>query len=256
MPSEKGRQIIPAATVVIFRKGVSTGQPPQLLMLQRARAMRFAGGATVFPGGQVDPEDRVLARRLLPDQPEELRAARVAAIRETLEETGLLIASPSAISAQAARDGREQLRHEGALAPVLERMNWTLEPERLAFFAHWCPARERAFDTRFFVTDLGTGEVDIRVDETENTRLFWATAGETLDRAQRGALQVIFPTLRNLERLATYARFEDALNDVKRHPPRRIQPWIERRSDGEWLLIPEDLGYPVCAQPLETAQRG
>ena len=91
-------EVIPAATVVIFRN-CPRGGPPELLMVQRSKGMRFAGGATVFPGGRIDPEDRKLAAQLLPDMVPEEAAARVAAMRETLEETGLAIAVDGLVSA-------------------------------------------------------------------------------------------------------------------------------------------------------------
>ena len=81
-------EVIPAATVVIFRN-CPRGGPPELLMVQRSKGMRFAGGATVFPGGRIDPEDRKLAAQLLPDMVPEEAAARVAAMRETLEEISI-----------------------------------------------------------------------------------------------------------------------------------------------------------------------
>ena len=79
----------PAATLVIFRNAPAGG-PPELLMVQRAKEMRFAGGAAVFPGGRVDDADFALAEALGAadeDHRDEL-AARIAAVRETLEETG------------------------------------------------------------------------------------------------------------------------------------------------------------------------
>ena len=78
---------IPAATVVIFRE--SESGPPELLMVERAKAMAFAGGALVFPGGRIDPGDHALAATL-PDAPQDA-PARIAATRETIEETGLAI---------------------------------------------------------------------------------------------------------------------------------------------------------------------
>ncbi|MBT0669820.1 NUDIX domain-containing protein [Novosphingobium profundi] len=255
MPPSAGN-FVPAATLVIFRQNPQVGQPPQLLMVERSPRMRFAAGASVFPGGRVDPADRELARALEPEAPLEMASARIAAIRETLEETGLLVGCLDPVTPEAAREGRALLAREGALAPVLARMGWTLAPDRLAFFAHWCPNLERAFDTRFFLADLGSGEVEIAVDETENSRLFWASAAQTLEMAENGATRLIFPTLRNLERLARFGSYAEALADVERHPPRRIQPRSETRCDGQWLAIPDDLGYPVCAQRLESVRRG
>ncbi|WP_039392198.1 NUDIX hydrolase [Novosphingobium sp. MBES04] len=255
-PTDPPEDMVPAATVVIFRRSPRPGGPPELLMVKRAPKMRFAAGALVFPGGRVDAEDTALARRLLPDEDETLGAGRIAAIRETLEETGLLIANPAAVSPQAVREGRELLLREGALAPVLERMGWELDPGRLTFYAHWCAPGTRPFDTRFFLTDLGRGQVDIAVDETENTYLFWASARDTLALCERGEGRVIFPTRRNLERLAGHATFAEAKADAQAHPPRRIRPVIEHREDGDWLTIPEGRGYPVCAEAMASVQRG
>ena len=76
---------IPAATIVVFRD--RAGQPPELLIVERAAGMAFAGGALVFPGGRIDPGDHALGAALPGDADE--NAARVAAIRETIEEAGV-----------------------------------------------------------------------------------------------------------------------------------------------------------------------
>jgi 8-oxo-dGTP pyrophosphatase MutT (NUDIX family) len=251
---EDSPEVIPAATVVIFRK--AEPGPPELLMVQRSRALRFAGGAAVFPGGKVDPADRVLATQICPDDDPEIAAARIAAIRETLEETGLVIATREPVSAEEAAAARALLIAEGNLAAVLQAYGWTLEPERLVFYAHWCPPFARAFDTRFFVIDLGTGAVDIAVDATENTKLFWISATAALDLADRGEISVIFPTRRNLERLAQFDSFDEALTDIARHPVTCVRPGQVDRDGEIWLQIPDGHGYPVLGQPLATATRG
>lgn len=252
---EHGPRVIPAATVIIFRQS-KTGGAPQLLMVQRAREMRFAGGAAVFPGGRVDPADRELAARLDPDTPIEVAAARIAAIRETLEETGLMIATRDPVSATDAAEARAMLCEGARLELVLHHFDWHLAFERLTLFAHWCPLWDGAFDTRFFIADLGTGAVDITVDATENTRLFWISAADALEMADHGELSVIFPTRRNLERLADLTDHAAALADIERHPVRRIHPTVEIREGAEWLVIPPDSGYPVLGQPKATARRG
>src|SRR4051794_26018934 len=89
---------IPAATLIVMRE--RTGGPPELLMVERTRRMAFAGGAMVFPGGRIDDADRALAQDFgEPDAP-----FRIAAIRETLEETGIpvgIVAEPILDQAQA-----------------------------------------------------------------------------------------------------------------------------------------------------------
>jgi 8-oxo-dGTP pyrophosphatase MutT (NUDIX family) len=254
MPAD-GPKVVPASTVVIFRSPRS-GTAPELLMVQRAREMRFAGGATVFPGGRVDPADRDLAAALMPGDPIELAAARIAGIRETLEETGLMIATREAVNPDEAVAARRMLHECGELAPVLEHFGWHIETGSLTLFAHWCPPMDRAFDTRFFVHDLGTGAVDVTVDATENTRLFWASAAQALEMADSGQISVIFPTMRNLERLALFGSHAEVLDHIARYPVRRLSADMVTRDGADWLTIPEGHGYPVLGQPMATANRG
>lgn len=250
------QQIVPAATAVIFRKGPAGGAP-ELLMVQRTREMRFAANAAVFPGGRVDPADRVLAAALAPDADAELAAARIAAIRETLEETGLAVSLRAPVAAEEAVAARALLIEQGELAAVLDRFGWQLDLDSLVPFARWCPRElERPFDTFFFLADLGTGEVDITVDATENSRLFWLSAAEALHRAETGELLVIFPTRRNLERLAQFASFAEARAHAEAIPVRMISPTAQLRDGERWLTIPEGLGYPVTSEPLSRAMRG
>ncbi len=248
---------IPAATVVVFRQSATDG-PPELLMVQRAKEMRFAGGAAVFPGGRVDPADGELATRLDPDADIEVLAARIAGVRETLEETGLAIGLRRQVSATEAADARAMLIELGALDPVLERFGWTLALDLLVPFARWCPKPTGTFDTRFFLTDLGTGAVDITVDATENTRLFWASAAGALALADAGEISVIFPTRRNLDRLALFCNFAEAKAQCDAIPVATVSPNVEERDGEQWLVIPDyqARGYPVEGQTLATAKRG
>lgn len=247
--------MIPAATVVIFRNA-KAGGPPELLMVQRAKEMRFAGGAAVFPGGKVDPADHELAQALAPNADPEITAARIAGIRETLEETGLAIGLSRQVTVAEAIAARALLLEEGALAPVLEKFGWTLVLDSLVPFARWCPNWDKAFDTRFFLFNLGTGAVDVVVDATENSRLFWSSAAETLRRADADDIHVIFPTRRNLERLAQFSSFEEARAHADAIPVQTICPRQQERDGEMWLTIPEGFGYPVTAQPMANVKRG
>ena len=250
---------IPAATMVIFRHA-PTGGAPQLLMVQRAKEMRFAGGAAVFPGGRVDEADRVLAQQLGAFEPGEIdeQAARIAAVRETLEETGLAVGFHQNPSLAEARRAREVLLSTGELAPTLAELGWTLDLERLVAFSRWRPRHKevRVFDTRFYLADLGTGAVDLAVDDTENTHLFWASASDALGMADSGEIKVIFPTRRNLERLAQFGNFAEALDHVAQFPSCMITPFMELREGEPWLMIPADAGYPVAGEKLASAARG
>jgi 8-oxo-dGTP pyrophosphatase MutT (NUDIX family) len=252
----------PAATVVIFRQP-ALDRPPELLMVQRSREMRFAGGAAVFPGGRIDPADRDFAAALIGagdpalscDDHDEL-AARIAAIRETLEETGLVIGMDRAVSGTQAAQARAMLLVAGALAPVLAQLSWQITPQVLVPFARWCPMRENSFDTRFYLADLGTGAVDITVDQTENTHLFWASAADALAMADRDEISVIYPTRRNLDRLALFGSYAEACAQAAAHPVRMITPSQIDEEGQRWLTIPDGLGYPVTRQAMDSVLRG
>lgn len=246
---------IPAATIVVFRKS-ATGGPAELLMLERAGSMRFAGGAAVFPGGRVDDADHDLAATL--DHGLDLHdaASRIAGIRETLEEAGLAVALQGPIDAVSAARGREMLLAGGTLAPVLDAFGWTPDLDALQPWARWCPDWQGAFDTRFYLADLGTGAVDVAVDDTEHTHLFWASAAEALTMADRGEISVIFPTRRNLERLALFSDFATARDHARQFPLRTISPERIEIDGTMHLTIPNDLGYPVTSEALSTVKRG
>lgn len=255
MPESATMTFKPAATVVIFRHAADGGAA-EVLMVQRAQEMRFAGGAAVFPGGRIDEADRVLAASLFPESDPDETAARIAAVRETLEETGLAIALTRPVSAQEAREARALLLEEGLLAPVLERFGWTLDLTALTPFARWCPRWDGAFDTRFFLCNLGTGAVEIAVDATENTRLFWTSAAKALEMADSGEISVIFPTRRNLERLAQFTSFAETRQHAEITPIRTVSPQRVERGGEMFLTIPEGLGYPVTSQAMATVKRG
>lgn len=257
MSETEQRTSIPAATVVVFRNAADGG-PPEILMTVRAKAMTFAGGMAVFPGGRLDDADRDLAARLGSDDEDET-AHRIAAVREALEETGLAVGIAQQPTADEVRRARELLLESGALAPVLETMGWTLELDRIVPFARWNPRNERIpriFDTRFYLADLGTGAVELEIDDTETTHLFWTTAAGALEAADRGEIALIFPTRRNLERLAGFASYAEARAQAEAIPVRTITPWMEDRGGETWLRIPSDAGYPVDGEPLTSVARG
>ena len=252
---------IPAATVVLMRD--RAGGAPELLMLERARAMAFAGGALVFPGGRIDPADHTLAT--LQDRadgsdasgdPDDV-AARIAAVRETLEEAGVAVGLSGAPSRETMQAIREALADGVPLAQVLAANGLSLALNDLVPFARWCPQHSvaRIFDTRFYLVRAPEG-ADAIVDATENVRLFWGSAQSVLDDADAGRVTIIYPTRRNLERLARYRSFDEAAADARAWPIRTITPWQEERDGGRHLCIPDDLGYPITSELLTGAMRG
>jgi hypothetical protein len=92
-------------------------------------------------------------------------------------------------------------------------------------------------------------------DETESVHTFWASARTVLGEIEAGRAKAIFPTRRNLERLARFGSPDEARADAKLHPVRRITPWVEERDGRRFVCIPEGIGYPVTSEPYESARR-
>ncbi|MDG5488397.1 NUDIX domain-containing protein [Sphingomonas sp. BGYR3] len=247
------RPAIPAATLILFRE--AAGGPPELLFVERSRMMRFAGGAIVFPGGRVDAADHALSETGGgPDDWEE--AARIAAIRECVEEAGVAAGIEPA-GAETVAAIRHALNHGSAMGEALAAADAVLRLDALVPYARWRPDFDhaRSFDTRFYLAKLPADAPEAVVDATENVRTFWATAAEVLAMAARGEARLIFPTRCTLERLATHDGFDAAAAAARAFPVRTITPWIEQRDGADWITIPGDLGYPVTALPLAAAAR-
>lgn len=244
---------IPAATLILMRP--RPGGVPELLVMERSKSMAFAAGALVFPGGRIDSDDEQLAERL--GSGSEHDAGRIAAVRETIEETGIAPALSPMPEADTVQALRKELEAGASFSSLLERFGLSLDLDALTPFARWCPSfREaRRFDTLFFIAEAPAGAAPPSAAEAEAVRTLWATATEVLEEANSGSARIIFPTRRNLERLARFASIEEARADAERHPVRKIVPWIEERDGVRWLCIPEDAGYPVTAELLETARR-
>lgn len=246
----------PAATVVVFRNDPAGGAA-QILLVERSGSMAFAGGATVFPGGKVDPADVELAATLSFSLHIEDVAARIAGIREMLEETGLVVGVKGAVTAASAQAARRQLVARGRMDEVLEQFGWELDLAALVPFARWWPRHRisRIYDTRFYIADLGTGAVTLEADATENRHLFWASATEALRLADDGRIKVIFPTRRNLERLAQWGDFAACRSHAEATPITIISPEVVQRNGQAWLTIPANAGYPIDGEPLDGAER-
>ena len=244
----------PAATLVLFRD--RAGAAPELLMVERSKGMSFAGGAVVFPGGRVDDDDHALAARF--DLDPEDAAARIAAIRETIEESLIPIGIAGAPPLRWLEDARIALHGQTPFSQLLDAAGLGLDLDALRPFARWRPGfREaRVFDTRFYIARAPHDLPPPVVDATENVRTFWESAEQVLALAETGKVKVIFPTARNLERLAQFGSFDEACAQVAVIPSTRITPYVEDRDGVAHLCIPEGLGYPVTAEAMASVRRG
>lgn len=241
---------IPAATLILVRERVSG--PPELLMVERAEGMAFAAGAWVFPGGRIDEADERLGVGLQDG------GARVAAVREALEETAIPVGLSPLPSPELAAELQHELLNGAELDTLLERHGLQLELDLFVPHARWIPKfhAKRRFDTLFFLSRAPEGDWIPNVVERECTGAHWVTADEVLRRDRTGEVQLIFPTRRTLERLAQHATFDDIAADARTHPIEPISPWLEELDGERFVTIPDGIGYPVTREKLDGLWRG
>ena len=244
---------IPAATLVLYLE--SAAGPARLLMITRSAGMAFAAGALVFPGGRVDSDDHAVAMDAdrVRDAPRDAgdAAARVAAIRESIEETGIAVGVEPAPDSELISRWRASLKAHTPFGALLREAGVRLDLSRLAPLARWSPSLSlhRRFDTRFYAARF-TGDNTVKTDATEASHHLWVTAEEAIEGARAGRHLIIFPTLRNLERLAAHPHFDDLLTHLAIYPVKLIIPEVQVRDGIKWLCIPEGAGYPVTSVPL------
>ena len=243
-------EAIPAATLILVRD--RPGGAPELLMVERSAGMAFAAGALVFPGGRIDEADRELGAE------KGIDPAAVAAIRETIEETAVPVGIVPLPDAGATRALQESLVAEVPFARALEIGGLNLDSGALTPFARWVPKFHavRRFDTLFFVARCPDGDWEPRTIEGECSAACWLAAEHVLERDRSGEARLIFPTRRNLERLALHGSLDEIRADALAHPIEPVTPWVEERAGERFITIPSHLGYPVIEERLEGLWRG
>ncbi len=245
--------LAPAATLILIRD--RDGAPPELLMIRRSATMAFAAGAWVFPGGRVDPGDKAVAAALLPESlsPED-GAARVAAIRETIEEVGVAVGLAPLPDAQTLVALRAELHKNVGFGALLDRFGLTLVPQALHPFCQWIApeSARRRYDTRFYLAHA-PDDAEIDVDGGETMAACWTEAAAMLARPDT---QLLFPTLCNLHRLAAFPDLASAALDSAAFPPEPILTRMVEQGGERFLQIPEGRGYPLTRMPIGDAFRG
>lgn len=257
MSESRPARPVPAATILMLRDGPGG---LEVFMVVRHHQIDFASGALVFPGGKADAADfdPALAPHLEGAHVDpDLRAIQVSAIREAFEECGILLARAEgdARLVDAARLAelqpyRDRLnRGELTILEFLERERLVLTCTELVHFAHWVtPAMmPKRFDTHFFLAAAPADHLAVH-DGQESVDSVWIRPRDVLEQAARGERTVIFPTLRNVEKLAQFDSVGAALSAAAASDVVRVEPWTERRADGTYLCIPKEAGYAVCEE--------
>ncbi|MEX2660133.1 MAG: NUDIX domain-containing protein [Acidimicrobiales bacterium] len=263
-----------AATVMLVRDG-DDGRL-EVFMLRRNLRSDFVGGAYVFPGGAVDPEDRhadlepicegrtdaEASMVLALDPPEGGLAFWVAAIRESFEEAGVLLAYDGGGEVVDLRDpsvAERFVRHRRAvdggerrLSDVCAEEDLRLAVDGIHYFSHWITpvGPPRRYDTRFFVAAAPVGQVPLH-DDRETIANCWIAPSDALARHEAGEFDLILPTIRNLDAIARFATAAEvlaaaaALDQVP-----AVLPRIIGDGRGIRIVLPGDEGYDEASHDL------
>ena len=214
MPESDTAPAAPAATVILLRDARNGPPGVEALLLQRHTKTAFHGGAWVFPGGHIDPDDHD------PGAPDDLlAAARTAAVRETAEEAGLRI-----------------------------------DPDTLAYFSHWTTplVRPRRFSTWFFVAPAG--DEGVRVDGREISAHRWLRPAAALVARHAGEIELPPPTYVSLTTLAAFESVAAALAFVRDRDPDVFFPKLEKVEGGYCSLYQDDAGYETASVHVPGAR--
>jgi len=262
-----------AATVMLIRDAVDeSGRPAvEVCMLKRNLASEFVAGAYVFPGGSVDPEDRgeaadELCRGLNDAEASELLGVEsgglafwVAALRECFEEAGVLLAQPRDAADGTllldTTDPAEWERFEAhrleinqgrkGLLAVCREEGLVLASDTVHYVSHWITPElaPKRYDTRFFVAAAPSGQV-AHHDDSETIATIWVRPSDALARFEAGEIELLPPTIDNLEKLAVHSSTAEvmdwarAVTDIPTILP------IVLIEDGRLLVLrPGDDGY-------------
>ncbi len=209
-PQREPAPIRPAATVLLLR---DTPAGVEVLMTRRSMQASFAPGAFVFPGGGIDAADAQahgLAQRR-PGQDDLRLTQAIAAIRESFEELGVLLARHADGRWASGADAAALDRH-AALFPQCTARGLTLAADQVFVLAHWITDRDlpRRFDVPFLVSRMPDGQEPV-ADEAEQFEPVWVRPALALEQHQAGSFFMIFPTIRTLERLKDFKTVDAVL---------------------------------------------
>lgn len=253
-----------SATILLLRDAPDL----QVLLVKRHYEIDFAAGALVFPGGKTNEEDAAEDWGELTDGdfhgPE--LAARIGAIREAFEETGVLLARSKngrgegrplvgAEIAQTLEPHRGPIdRREASFVELVRDYGLVLALDALVHFGHWItPAMmPKRFDTHFYLAPTPPEQLATH-DGRETTDAVWLSPQQALDMSDAGQATIIFPTRMNLGKLAECKDVHAAMSRFASETVVTVLPVIGQDESGNPCLhIPAEAGYSQTTEPLEA----
>ena len=256
-----------SATILIIRDGTAV---PEVLLVKRHYQIDFASGALVFPGGKASPDDSDPGWDEFTDGdfgPVQ-QDARIAAIREAYEESGLLLARYKSNRghgqplvgpdiATKLDPHREAVdKREESFLELIKAHDLVLALDSLVHFGHWVTPEmmPKRFDTHFYVAPAPADQIAAH-DGRETTESVWLEANNALEMEAAGEATIIFPTRMNLRKLARADSVADALERFSHEPVVTVEPRAGKNDDGKpCLFIPEEAGYGQTEELIENVK--
>jgi len=245
----EGLSARPASTVLLVRDGASG---LEVFMVVRHREIDFASGALVFPGGAVEPDDHAIAADPARCGPvagldERARALRVAAVRETFEECGVLLARPrgSTLMIDGALSAAIGAKAKGrSFAETIAAEDLELALDALTPFAHWItPAIvPKRFDAHFYVVAAPAGQLALH-DGSESVDSTWINPTRALADAKAGKYTLVFATRLNVQMLAQSRDVASALAAARARRIVAVEPAATKTESGYVFRLPIEAGY-------------
>ena len=252
----------PASTILLLRDGApddkGRGEEIEVFMMVRHHEIEFSSGALVFPGGSVDAGDSdIIARPELYSGGEGNDSAelsfKIAAIRETFEESGILLVRPRSSNelVEAKQAAEIEARHRAALSErkttfleVLADSGMVLALDALVPYARWITPEgmPKRFDTWFFLAAAPPEQLGAH-DGRESTDSLWLSPREAIAGGASGRFKLPFPTTRNLIKLGKQPNVRAALDEARGKPVVTVMPVLTRLNGGRQLRIPLEAGY-------------
>ena len=209
-PQREPAPLRPAATVLLLRDAPGG---VEVLMTRRSLTASFAPGAYVFPGGGIDAADAAAHAQATrrPTQGDQHLTQAIAAIRESFEELGVLLAR-HADGTPASADDIAALDRHAPFVPQCAARGLTLAAADVYVLAHWITDRDlpRRFDVPFLVARMPEGQTPV-ANEAEQFEPVWVRPADALARHEAGQFFIIFPTIRTLQRLQGHPDVQSVL---------------------------------------------
>ena len=261
-----------SASVALLR---NSEQGLEVLMLRRHAQVSTMPGVYVFPGGKLDEADTSADSASLLDQSASdlqhslsepgtdtptASGLYFAALRETLEECGLLLAESTAQAASIdALRARAMLRGGMAFCDVLRTLQLRLQTKQLAPWARWITPTSpsvgpRRFDTRFFVAPAPEGQIALH-DNEETTESVWVKPRTALEQYRDGDIDLVPPQIMTLAQLAQHGQVASVLSAARRQPPPTILPEAHDEDGKRIICYPGDAQHSVRERALPGPTR-